>query len=156
MTVAVYEYEVPEDLPEEQRTAERDRRQALPSNFWKQPENDRRKEQRRKVIDIPEKEGTPVTVLTYRNGMTFYVHRDGRDWDACRRLTEWLEEQLHKDVAFVSLPASSMPELGNVSIPIQTIQELLNIHDEVVKSPLAVPSGQGRRFAVHGPGKRRK
>lgn len=159
MRVAVYEYTPPADLEEERRVADKDRRQSLTLQqmYKEKPELERRKEQRRKNIEIPDKKGTATTVITYRNGMTFYMERTARDWAATERFTDWLSEQLgDSDVWAVALPPSAYPELGYVVIPVGTIKELLNIHDQFVESPLAIPTGTNRQIRRHGPGKRQR
>jgi hypothetical protein len=116
------------------------------------------------AIEVPEKEGTSVTVLTYHNGMTFYAHRVWHDWDAARRMAMAIEEFLDTSYYMFGVEPSSMPEKGRVYIPRKTIETLLNVHDEVVQSPLARPQSGGKRIIVpgpndiiaHGPGKRRR
>jgi hypothetical protein len=163
-----YEYVAP-PAPEERRVADR-RMAGSGGQLWLSVKGNvnRRVEDRRKssVIFIPEKEGTPVTVLTYSNGMTFYMKREAWDWDAARRVTEAIEDFLYGMEGFMAFPPSSMPDLGHVPIPRKTLETLLNIHDEVVQSPLAIRHRYGQRVIVaqpgdkviqgHGPGKRRK
>jgi hypothetical protein len=120
------------------------------------------------VIEIPEEEGTPVTVLTVENGMTVYLHRER--WDAAAAdhyataIDSWLNAS---DENFLGLPGAQHPDEW-VWVSRHTLLTCMHLHDAVVMSPLAVqkqrggkriivPMGDGQiEMPGHGPGKRRR
>jgi hypothetical protein len=116
------------------------------------------------AIEVPEREGTAVTVLTHENGMTTYIYREIWDDTAADRLAEFVNAWLNSDEHFLGVPNSERRE-SMAWIPRRTWETLLHIHDAVVQSPIAVHKTAGRRIVVpmgdgtasipvHGPGKR--
>jgi hypothetical protein len=120
------------------------------------------------MILIPEKEGIPVVVVQYENGMTDYLYRVTWDLDAAARyiatITQWQFSQEAADEDFLGLPMAARPDL-HFWIPRQTLMQLQHIRTETIVSPKAQPQAGGKRIAVpmgngiveipvHGQGKR--
>jgi hypothetical protein len=121
-----------------------------------------------KVIEIPEQEGTPVTVLTVENGMTIYLHRERHDVTAAdhyaKAVGDWLN--LGAPGGFIGLPSAQNPDAW-CWISEHTCRTCMHFHDATVLSPLAVQKRAGQRIIVpmgdgqieipgHGPGKRKR
>lgn len=143
---AVYKYEAPE-APVELRTATQDRRQAdrrrrkADKTWYKENENrresERRAAQRRApVITIAGKEGTPATVATAPNGMTHYLYRELGDYHAADRLVEWAAQMTSDGTLWLGFPTSWNPDVITW-MPTESFNQLMNIHDAIVESPLA-------------------
>ena len=120
------------------------------------------------VIEIPEEEGTPVTIFTHDNGMTSYLHRARHDWHAADQYAEKIQNWLmrtHEE--FIGLPSSQHPT-ECTWFTRHTIRNGFHLHDAVSPSPIAVrKAGRQRQIVVpmgdgvvqipqHGPGKRGK
>lgn len=122
------------------------------------------------VIEIPEKEGTPVVIITHENGMTNYLFRESWDYDAAARyvaaIQEWAYGGVYMQEIFIGLPLSINRD-ESIWFSRLTLEKTLNIHNNVVTSPLAVhesrgksivvPMGEGTvKIPIHGDGKRKR
>ena len=143
--MTVVEYVAP-PKPEEKRSGN-DRRSTLRGSKAFRGVN-LRKEQRRHTIEVPEKEGTPVTTLTVENGMTIHLHREAHDLAAADHyalaIGQWLDET---GEAFLGLPSSRHPEMWTW-VSRHTLHHCMHLHDQTVISPTAGRQMAGQKIVV--------
>lgn len=144
MTVVEY---VPPPRPAELRSGN-DRRSSLRGSVAFKGIN-LRKEQRRRTIEVPEKEGSHVTTLTMENGMTVHLHREPWDRTAADHYAKIASDFLRNASAgeYLGFPSSRHPELYTW-ISRHTLTRCMHFHDQTIVSPTAGRQMAGKRIEV--------